>query len=103
MPEEPNPVIKTVKRINAKTQSLLLIELPDPKIKWQVLKNTNKLHNLPKFKGTFLNADLTPEQRKQQYELRNELRRTRQNEPDKTFKIKNGKVLEVLPIQQRQQ
>ena len=60
MPEEPNPVIKNVKRIDAKTQSLLLIELPDPKIKWQVLKNTNKLRNLPKYRGTYLNADLTP-------------------------------------------
>ena len=55
----------------------------------------SKLRDETGFDGIYINPDLTPEQRKLQFETRNKLRELRQSNPLKQFLIKSGRIVQT--------
>ena len=49
---------------------------------------------MPQYEGTYINPDLTKEQRKQDYLLRQQLREMRTTDPQNSYKIYRGKVVQ---------
>ena len=54
-------VIKNKKQEEGSEQkrSILLVKMKDAKIKWHVIKSAIKLREIEKYKGTYVNPDLT--------------------------------------------
>ena len=83
------------RRDSIEKRKILIVKFHDCKTKWSVLKNAHKLRSLPAYKETFINPDLTPEQRKQDFQLRQQLRECRASDPSNKYKINKGKVVRV--------
>ena len=64
-------VIKNKKQAEDSEQkgSILLVKIEDAKIKWHLIKSAIKIREIEKYKGTYINPDLTVEQRKQEFQL----------------------------------
>ena len=71
------------------------MKLPNPKVKWELIRKAKKLRDDTGFDGIYINPDLTPEQWKLQFETRNKLRELRQSNPLKQFRIKSGRIVET--------
>ena len=74
-------------------RSILLVKMKDAKMKWHVIKSAIKLREIEKYKGTYINPDLTVEQRKQEFQLRAELKKKRAEDPEGNYKIQRGKIV----------
>ena len=70
-----------------------VVKIKDAKIKWHVIKSAIKLREIEKYKGTYINPDLTVEQRKQEFQLRAELKKKRSEDPACKYIIKRGKIV----------
>ena len=74
---------------------LLLVKMPNPKVKWELIRKAKKLRDDTGFGGIYVNPDLIPEQRKLYFETRKKLRELRQPNPLKRFRIKSGRFVET--------
>ena len=88
-------VIKNKKQEEDSKQkrSILLVKMKDAKMKWHVIKSAIKLREKEKYKGTYINPDLTVEQRKQEFQLRADLKKKRSEDPGGKYIIKRGKIV----------
>ena len=73
------------------------MKMKDAKIKWHVIKSAIKLREIEKYKGTYIHSDLTDEQRKQEFQLRAELKKKRSEDPEGKYIIKSS----IIFIQQK--
>ena len=80
---------------NEQNMQLLLLKMPNPRVKWELIRKTKKLRDDSGFDGIYINPDFTPEQRKLQFETRNKLRELRKSNPLKQFRIKSGRIVET--------
>ena len=78
---------KTARPIKVTTSSTAVVN--------QVLSNARKLKLIQKYKSVFIRPDRSPEQRTQQRELINDLKKLIKDEPKKRHFIKNGKICSV--------
>ena len=80
---------------NKQNIQLLLVKMPNPKVKWELIRKAKKLRDDTGFDGIYINPDLTPEQRNLQFETRNKPIELRQSNPLKQFWIKSGRIVET--------
>ena len=97
---ETDPVkIEPIGTVNKQDKQLLLVKFPNPNTKWKVIRSPKKLRGDTRYDGIYINPDLTPEQRKLEFEPRNKLREIRISNPCKGYHIKSGQIVEI-PQQQ---
>ena len=61
--------------VNASKKQLVRVKLKDTADKWKIPKEAKKLNDLEAWKKLFFNPELTPQQRQQNFELGQPLRR----------------------------
>ena len=69
------------------------VQLSDEKEKWEMLKRLNGLN----LRGVFGRLDMNRDERKQDFALRQELKKTREGDPSHLYKAKNKKIFKIGP------
>ena len=93
---ETDPVkIDSIGTTNEQNEQLLLVKLPNPKTKWELIRSTKKLREDTGYDGIYVNPDLTSEQRRLEFETQNRLREVRQSNPLELCRIKSGRIVEI--------
>ena len=88
--------IKAVYRIGRPLHNksrLLRVICPDKESKLEILKKAKELRTFAKYRGIYINSDLTPKQQREQKQLRDEFRRRR--EANENVKIRHNKIIEI--------
>ena len=86
----------SVSRIGkAKCKILITFQEEDLHKRQELLSRSKELRKSARWSNTFIQPDLTLAEQKLAFELRKDLRRTREENPGKIFIIKHGKIIEV--------
>ena len=94
--------IKSVLRLGKKrddNRRILRATLHNEEDKYELLKLSKNLRHMQKFHKVFVKPDLTPLQRRTDFELRRHLRSMRSEQPEKDFIVFKGKVMEKKDVQ----
>lgn len=97
-----NNGIKSVIRLGKKREDnrrVLRVTLNNEEDKYELMRHSRHLRDTVKFHDVFIKPDLTPLQRKIDFELRRDLRTFRMAQPEKDFVVFKGKVMERKDIQ----
>ena len=86
--------VSRVGRVNAGKRRLMRVTVDSEESKWLIISNSKHLRHIEKYKSIYVKPDLTPFQRKLDFELRKELNQRRSTRPDKDFVIHKGKIVE---------
>ena len=76
----------------------IMVELESEE-KLELLRKAKNLRNIPRWKNVFLRPGLTPAECAIQYELRCLRRKKIEEQPEKRWKISEGKIVEQLPME----
>ena len=99
-----NISITAVTRIGAirpDKQRILRISLETLTGKRRVLQSATKLRNLDdadRYAKVFIRPNLTPKQQEESKNLYGLLKRTREEDPNNTYKIRRGQIIKVDPV-----
>ena len=74
-------------------KQLIRVKLKNTADKWKILKEAKRLKNLEAWENVYINPELTPQQRQQNYELRQILRKKRTEAPELIHFIKHNRVV----------
>ena len=73
----------------------MIVTLTDHGKRREIMTKAKTLKTSTQFKDVFIEPDMTTAEREEQYQLRQKLRKTRADNPDKDFRIKSGQIIEV--------
>ena len=97
---EEKPAVKSAQRLGRISDGHnrpLKISLASRETLMSILRKKTQLKDSEVFSRVYLSPDLTPEEREARGTLVKELKKHREENPGKKFKISGGKVLEVSP------
>ena len=86
-----------------KVKRPLKVELKTVGEKVALLKASRGLRSVKKYEKVFINPDLTPKERENDKKIIKQLKETRKKNPNKRFKISQGKIVEVKGQRTRQE
>ena len=94
--------IKSAMRLGKKREDnrrLLRVTLNSEDDKHELMRHSKLLRHKPEFQNVFVKPDLTPLQRKVDFELRKDLRSMKSAQPEKDFVVFKGKIMERKDVQ----
>ena len=63
-------------------------------IKWQLIGKSKNLLNCDNYRKVYINPDLTADEQKVAFELRQRLKKARSEKPNASYRIKKGEIVE---------
>ena len=89
----PIKVEEIITRQKVNNRRMLLVQMTDSKSKWLVISKAKDFRNSKEYENTYINPDLTPEQRRLNTQLRKELKEKRESDPNGNYKIYRNKII----------
>ena len=91
---EQNVVTQRVGKVNDDGCQLLRVDVKTETIKWQLIGKSKNLLNFDNYRKVYINPDLTADEQKVAFELRQRLKKARSEKPNASYRIKKGEIIE---------
>ena len=92
---QPKYQTKRIGKINDTGHQLLLLTFEQKNTRNNVLKQAKSLRRLPGYEKVYINPDRTREEQQTDRKLRTELKKTRANDPNNKYIIRNFKIIQI--------